>query len=466
MARSVTVIPAKSRAEVRKNVKQVKKLRVASYCRVSTDQEDQLHSFDAQVDYYTKYIEEHENYALAGIYADEGISGTNTKKREQFKKMIADCEAGKVDLVITKSISRFARNTQDRLMYSRKLKNLGIGIIFEKENINTLDSTGELLFTILSSLAQDESRNISENCKWGIRTKFKNGELHLNTFKFLGYDKDENGRLVINKEEAKTIRRIYEEFLGGRNPQEIAKGLEEDKVPGCQGQTKWYATTVIGILKNEKHMGDALLQKTYTADFLTKKQVKNNGEITQVYVEGSHKGIIDKEVWNAVQEEFERSKRFMEKHGLTSYCYGSEYNPFNSRVFCGKCGSVMNKHSWKNRGVEQYQCKRHRVDGKLTCVNEFVSKKDLEQGFMKAYNELLAKNDRGRWQTMTEEGTPLQKIRGQQMLELAMEGELTTFVPELAQLVLIEVTVYGAKTFEFKFMYGSKIIKSCVSIGV
>ena len=293
MARSVTVIPAKSRAEVRKNVKQVKKLRVAAYCRVSTDQEDQLHSFDAQVDYYTKYIEEHENYAMAGIYADEGISGTNTRKREQFKKMIADCEAGKVDLVITKSISRFARNTQDCLMYSRKLKNLGIGIIFEKENINTLDSTGELLFTILSSLAQDESRNISENCKWGIRTKFKNGELHLNTFKFLGYDKDEKGRLVINKEEAKTIRRIYEEFLGGRNPQEIAKGLEEDKVPGCQGQTKWYATTVIGILKNEKHMGDALLQKTYTADFLTKKQVKNNGEITQVYVEGSHKGIID-----------------------------------------------------------------------------------------------------------------------------------------------------------------------------
>ena len=146
-----------------------------SYCRVSTDQEDQLHSFEAQVDYYTKYINDHENYEMAGIYADEGISGTNTKKREQFKRMIADCGKGKIDLVITKSISRFARNTQDCLMYSRKLKNLGIGIIFEKENINTLDSTGELLFTILSSLAQDESRNISENCKWGIRTKFKNG---------------------------------------------------------------------------------------------------------------------------------------------------------------------------------------------------------------------------------------------------------------------------------------------------
>lgn len=457
MARSVTVIPAKSRAEVRKNVKQVKKLRVAAYCRVSTDQEDQLHSFDAQVDYYTKYIEEHENYAMAGIYADEGISGTNTKRREQFKRMIADCEAGKVDLVITKSISRFARNTQDCLMYSRKLKNLGIGIIFEKENINTLDSTGELLFTILSSLAQDESRNISENCKWGIRTKFKNGELHLNTFKFLGYDKDENGRLVINKEEAKTIRRIYEEFLGGRNPQEIAKGLEEDKVPGCQGQTKWYATTVIGILKNEKHMGDALLQKTYTADFLTKKQVKNNGEVTQVYVEGNHKGIIDKETWNAVQEEFERRKSFMEKHGLANYSYGAECNPFCCRVFCGKCGSVMTKHSWKSRGVEQYQCKNHRTDGKLTCTNDFVDKRNLERAFVQAYNNLLESTDHDKWERMSVEGTPLQKIRGKQLLELAEAGELTTFVPELAQLVLIEVTVHGAKSFEFEFMDDSKV---------
>ena len=230
MARSVTVIPARNRQASGHRAAPQKKIRVAAYCRVSTDQEDQLHSFEAQVDYYTKYINDHENYEMAGIYADEGISGTNTKKREQFKRMIADCEKGKIDLVITKSISRFARNTQDCMMYSRKLKNLGIGIIFEKENINTLDSTGELLFTILSSLAQDESRNISENCKWGIRTKFKNGEMHLNTFKFLGYDKDENGKLVINKEQAKTVRRIYRDFLIGINPAQIAKELNTEGV--------------------------------------------------------------------------------------------------------------------------------------------------------------------------------------------------------------------------------------------
>ena len=234
---------------------------MAAYCRVSTDQEDQLHSFEAQVDYYTRYISDHPNYEMAGIYADEGITGTNTKKREQFRRMISDCESGKIDMVITKSISRFARNTQDCLQYSRMLKNLGIGILFEKEHINTLDSSGELLFTILSSLAQDESRNISENCKWGIRSKFKKGEMHLNTHKFLGYDKVD-GKLVINEREAKIVRRIYREFLWGHSPQEIAKGLEDEKIEGCMGAKKWYPSTVINILKNEKHMGDALLQKS------------------------------------------------------------------------------------------------------------------------------------------------------------------------------------------------------------
>lgn len=393
---------------------------------------------------------------MAGIYADEGISGTNTKKREQFRKMIADCEAGKIDLVITKSISRFARNTQDCLQYSRQLKNLGIGIVFEKENINTLDSTGELLFTILSSLAQDESRNISENCKWGIRTKFKNGEMHLNTFKFLGYDKDEEGKLVINPEQAKTVERIFNEFIWGRNPQEIAKELEDEGVPGCSGQTKWYTSTVIGILKNEKHMGDALLQKTYTADFLTKRQVKNKGEVTQVYVKDSHKGIIDKDTWKAVQEEFERRENFMIAHGLAKYVYGSECNPFTSRIFCGECGCSYTKHTWRKRGIEQWQCKNHRKDGKLMCRNAFVDNGDLEQGFMKAINRVITDADIEKLNAMTKDGTPLERIRAEQMLGIIKEGSITSFIPELAQLVIYEIVVYDAGTFEFTFMDGSR----------
>ena len=459
MARSVTVIPARSRVEVRKEVQAVQRLRVAAYCRVSTDQEDQLHSFTAQVDYYTRYISEHENYELVDIYADEGISGTNTKKRREFNRMIEDCKAGKIDLIITKSISRFARNTQDCLMYSRMLKNLGIGIIFEKENINTLDSTGELLFTILSSLAQDESRNISENCKWGIRSKFKNGEMHLNTFKFLGYDKDEDGKLVINDEQAQTIRRIYREFLWGMSPQEIAEGLEEDGVEGCLGQTKWYASTVIGILKNEKHMGDALLQKTYTVDFLTKKQVKNNGEITQVYVKDSHKGIISRKMWEAVQLEFTRREVHMKKHGISQFNHGLTGNVFTGRIFCGDCGSAYTKHSWKSRGVEQWQCKKHRVNGKLYCINEFVKHETLLKAFLKAFNTFFEQREKYMelWKRQMQEGNPLEELRASQMIQITSEPQLTEFVPEIAQLVVNEIIVNGADKFEFTFMDGTTI---------
>lgn len=430
---------------------------MAAYCRVSTDQEDQLHSFEAQVDYYTKYIREREEYEMAGIYADEGISGTSTRKREDFRRMISDCEKGKIDMVITKSISRFARNTQDCLYYSRKLKNLGIGILFEKENINTLDSSGELLFTILSSLAQDESRNISENCKWGIRTKFRKGEMHLNTYKFIGYDKVD-GKLVINEKEAEIVRRIYREFLWGSNPRQIARGLEEDGVEGCLGSKKWYPSTVENILKNEKHKGDALLQKSYTADFLTKKQVKNQGEVAQVYVKDSHEGIIDKETWEAVQLEFERRERFKAEHGLKTYGYGNGCNPFSGRIFCGNCGSPYTKHSWKSRGVEQWQCRNHITNGKVTCINGFVKNEDLESGFVKAYNMLMADRERNfpEWERMQAEGNPLERLRAGQFLELAGEPPLTVFVPELAELVIQEVSILNEKEYEFVFIEGSR----------
>ena len=271
MARQIVHIPAQ-RNIANRAVAQNAKIRVAAYCRVSTEQDEQLNSFENQVTYYTEYINRNPNYELAGIYADEGISGTSTKRREQFNRMIADCEAGKIDMIITKSISRFARNTQDCLNYSRKLKDLGIGITFEKENINTMDSTGELLFTILSSLAQDESRSISENCQWGIRSLFKQGVVHINTNRFYGYDKDEDGRLVINPEQAKVVSWIFESYMDGINPDIIARRLMEQGVPGCMGEPKWTVDTIMGILQNEKHMGDAILQKTFTADYLTKKQ--------------------------------------------------------------------------------------------------------------------------------------------------------------------------------------------------
>lgn len=254
MARELVQIPA--RPEMRNRaVAENQKIRVAAYCRVSTEQDEQLNSFENQVTYYTEYISGNPQYELAGIYADEGISGTSTRNREEFLRMIQDCEAGKIDLVITKSISRFARNTQDCLNYSRRLKELGIGILFEKEAINTMDSTGELLFTILSSLAQDESRSISENSQWGIRTLFKQGVLHLNANRFYGYDKDENGKLVVNPEQAKVVRWIYESYMNGVSPDVIARKLNENRVPGCTGEPRWATSTIAGMLQNEKYMG-------------------------------------------------------------------------------------------------------------------------------------------------------------------------------------------------------------------
>jgi len=266
---------------------------------VSTDSAEQASSYEAQVQYYTSYINGHADYDFAGIYADEGLSGTSTKKRDQFNRMIADCKAGKIDMIITKSISRFARNTLDCLNFVRLLKDLGIGVIFEKENMFTLDSKGEVLLSILSSLAQDESRSISESSTWGIRRRFEQGKLHLNHTKFLGYDKDPNGNLMINQKQAKIVRRIYREFLDGKGAARIAKDLEADGVPNWSGKAKWHESTIRSMLTNVKYKGDALLQKSYTVDFLTKKRAKNTGQVPQYYVSEGHPAIIDKDQWEA-----------------------------------------------------------------------------------------------------------------------------------------------------------------------
>lgn len=295
MTRSIAVIPARNnRGNLAEDIVLKK---VAAYCRVSTDFAEQASSYEAQVTYYTNYINGHVDYEHVKIYADEGISGTSTKKCEQFNAMIADCKAGKIDMIITKSISRFARNTLDCLTFVRLLKDLGIGVIFEKENINSLDSKGEVLLSILSSLAQDESRSISENSTWGIRRRFEQGKLHVNHNKFLGYDKDANGSLVINAKQAKTVRRIFQEFLDGKSANGIAKELEHDGIPNWNGKPKWYDGSIKKMLSNEKYKGEALLQKTYTVDFLAKKRAENTGQVPQYYVEESHPAIIEKDIW-------------------------------------------------------------------------------------------------------------------------------------------------------------------------
>ena len=459
MARNITVIPAKQVAIKGGKVNHNNhKLRVAAYCRVSTDQEEQLNSFENQVEYYTKYISDNPMYELAGIYADEGISGTNVKKRKEFKRMIADCEAKKIDLVITKSISRFARNTQDCLFYSRKLKNLGIGILFEKENINTLDATGELLFTILSSLAQDESRNISENCKWGIRYKFQKGIPHINTGKFMGYDKDGEGHLIINKEQAKVVRRIYRDFMEGYHPADIARRLNEEGIPGVSGKAKWMKVTIEGMLQNEKYKGDSLLQKTYTADFLTKKQVKNNGQIEQYYVKDSHPAIIPEEEWEAVQLEFERREHYCKKHHLNRYGYHSSENPFTLKIVCGICGTTYGRKTWSTRGVSYWQCgKRSKENGIRGCRSENIRDEVVKEAFVTAWNLVVKHREQHleRWERQMQEGNPLVKLRARQMKELTKQGQIDGVIPELVQMVLEKIVVNGVREFVVIFLDGT-----------
>jgi site-specific DNA recombinase len=367
---------------------------MAAYCRVSTDQLEQLSSYEAQVAYYTNFINNSPEYEFAGVFADEGISGTNTKKREQFNKMIENCKAGKIDIIITKSISRFARNTLDTLNYVRQLKDLGIGVTFEKENINTLDSKGEVLLTILSSLAQDESRSISENSTWGIRRRFEQGKLFINQTKFLGYDKDEEGNLVINEKQAKIVRRIYTEYLDGKGPNRIARELEEEGVLNWNGKSKWYESSIRKMLSNEKYKGDALLQKTYTVNFLTKKRVKNNGEIPQYYVEESHPAIIDKEMWEAVQLEMKRRKAFAEKYNISKIDYATIDNPFAGRVICGQCGSAFGRKVWNSTDERLrrfiWRCNnKYAVKGKKSCTNKHIDDKVLYQAFINTFNAMI-----------------------------------------------------------------------------
>lgn len=254
---NVIKIPAKPQKGNNTAKQEVKRLRVAAYCRVSTDNDEQATSYETQIEHYTEYINKNPEWVLVNVYADEGISATNTKKRNQFNAMIEDCKKGLIDMILTKSISRFARNTVDCLNYIRMLKGMNIPVFFEKESINTMDAKGEVLLTIMASLAQQESESISKNVKLGMQYRFQQGKVMVNARCFLGYDKDEDGHLVINPKEAEIIKRIFLEYLEGASCQKIAKGLENDGILTARGNPRWHDSTVRKILENEKYMGDA-----------------------------------------------------------------------------------------------------------------------------------------------------------------------------------------------------------------
>ena len=360
------------------------KKRVAAYARVSTEQDAQQNSYEAQIDYYTNYIKGKPDWEFVGIYADEGISGTSYKNRTGFNQMIGDAKAGKIDLILTKSISRFSRNTVDSLTVTRDLKAKGVEVYFEKENISSMDKTAELVFTMLSSIAQEESRSISENVRWGKQRSMEAGKISLPYKKFLGYEKGEDGLPKIVEEEAEIVRRIYKRYLEGASLCKIAEELMSDDIKTPSGKRRWTKDGVRRILSNEKYKGDARLQKTYVEDFLTKQVKKNRGERKQWYIHDSHDAIVSAETFELVQKELAR------RAGRTGRFYDS---PFTGKIICGDCGGFYGHKVWNSNrpNREEVWICNERYVGDDVCHTPRVKDKEIERAFIIVENRLLKK---------------------------------------------------------------------------
>ena len=357
-----------------------KKLRVAAYARVSTEQDEQESSYEAQVDFYTRYINSNTEWELVEVFADRGITGTNTKNRESFKRMVDMALGGQIDLILTKSISRFARNTVDTLQTVRNLKAAGVEVIFEKENLRTFDPKCEVMLTIMSSLAQEESRSISENVRWGKQKSMQDGNVSLPYKSFLGYRKGKDGRPEVVEEEAKIVREIYQMFLDGKTIRNIAGSLTKQGVPTPRGKQVWSVSTIRSILTNEKYMGDAILQKTYTVDYLTKEVRKNNGEVKQFLVEQSHEPIIAPDTFAEVQEKL--------KQHIAIRTKVRSNHPFSHCIICGDCGEFYGHKVWHNsvKPYDVWYC-NHRYSNAEKCLTPTLREDEIMAAFATALSE-------------------------------------------------------------------------------
>ena len=393
--RRVRVIPATKTQGAIHSTHDGKK-RVAAYCRVSTDSEEQLNSYEAQKSYYTQKIEDSPDWEMAGIYADEGITGTSLKKRTEFKKMITACKRGHIDLIITKSLSRFARNTVDCLETVRLLKANGIGVYFEKENINTLTESSEFLITLFSGFAQAESESLSKNVAWGWRKSAEAGNVYFQYKRMLGYRKGTDGQPEIVPEEAKIIRRIYRRYLAGCSLGQIKQELEQDNIPTAQKVERWSSAVIHNILTNEKYMGDALLQKTYITDCISKKVKKNMGERPMYYVENNHPAIIPRETFDQVQKEMTRrssKRKVLQKSGKTELGKYSGKYALTELLVCGECGSPYKRVTWARNGKKRivWRCVSRLEFGTKYCHNSpTLDESRLHNAILAAMNEYAA----------------------------------------------------------------------------
>ena len=433
MERTVRHIPASrpkaAGAEKRLHGRQ----RVAAYCRVSTDSEEQINSYTAQKAYYTQKIEESQDWELAGIFADEGITGTSMKKRKEFNRMITACKRGGIDLILTKSLSRFARNTVDCLETVRILKSKGIGVIFEKENINTLTESSEFLITLFSGFAQAESESLSSNIQLGIRMAMKEGKVNFHYRSMLGYRRGADGKPEIVPEEAEVVRRIYRRYLEGCSEGQIQKELTLDGIATAKGVKAWSHQVVHSILTNEKYAGDALLQKTFTTDCISKTVKKNTGELPQYYIKDNHPAIIPRDIYQRVQEEMARrtsKRKVMQKSGKTEQGKYSAKYALSERLVCGECGSPYKRCTWARNGVKRivWRCVSRLEFGKKYChESPSIEEDKLHTAILTALNRVIeASNGLQEELTETLQMVCAQEGDGDNMLELEFELETLT----------------------------------------
>ena len=396
-APQVIVIPAK--VETPQEQEKKRHLRVAAYCRVSTDSEEQLSSYENQLAYYTEKIMKEPGWTMAGVFADEGITGTSTCKRKEFLRMIRQCRQGKIDMILAKSVSRFARNTVDTLNFTRELRGLGIPVIFEEQNINSIYPESEFLITLHGAFAQAESESTSSRVRWGKRQAMKSGHAAMHYERLLGYEKGPDGRPVIVPDQAEVVRFIYDRYLAGDTTREIKAALEAQGTPTVSGKGVWMASHIRSILTNEKYCGDVLLQKTFIADCISKKVIPNTGQLPKYLIQNHHEGIVSRETFDAVQLEMARRNA---KAGATRKSTPTGRGKYSGKhvlsnlLFCGECGTAYRRCVWTQHGVKRpvWRCVSRLDYGKKFCTQSpTLDEEPLQQAILAAVNAAMLDRD-------------------------------------------------------------------------
>ena len=434
----VIIIPPKP--ELQQTAAVTKQLRVAAYCRVSTKEEEQASSYEAQCEYYTDKIMSNKEWTMAGIFADEGITGTSTKKRTEFLRMIRQCKQKKIDLILTKSIQRFARNTLDCINYTRILRQLGIGVLFEKENINSLPPDSEFMITMYGAMAQSESESISGNIRRGRQMHAKVGTLKIPCHWLYGYKKDADGKFCIIPEQAEVVREIYERYKDGASLRNLKDWLEENQIKTVLGTDDWSISVIKGILTNEKYCGDVLLQKTFCTDVISKKIVKNVGQMAQYYMPDHHEAIVSREQYNAVKAEMARRSalRSPSKEAVTGRsCYTSKY-ALSDRLFCGECGTLYRRKTRNVKGniYHEWRCISRLEYGKKYCHESPTLREiPLQSAILAAINSAMSNKAALVDRIKNVVSLELLPVQGQTMSLADIERRLTQFDEQFQQLL-------------------------------